>query len=171
MPAVTHEKEAEILAALVRKCEAVDDCENVTAEENLLDSKQDFIAEICSQDSDGATVVSYCRLFYIGWRESETDGCDDDPVTFLRYSVRIFRQHTAKRADDTTPARDIKRLDINLKNAFRAMDRRLYDADSAPLANCESLPLAPQSDIILGVDALTGVYGYFRDYLLEIECL
>jgi len=168
---ISSQKEKDILAALVVKFGAVSGVSNIVTTDDLLDSKQDVIKAICIKDSDNATVVKFCQVKYVGWRDSETDGCDDDPVSFMRYNVHIFQQYTAKRKNNSTPLDDIKALDIELHNKFRDKNRKLYDALDVALPKCESQPLAPVSDITLEVDALTGVYGYFRDYLLEVECL
>lgn len=171
MPAITSQKEKDTLAALVRKFGAVDGISNIVTTDDLLDSKQDVIAAICVRDSDNKTIVKFCQLKYIGWRDSETDGCDDNPVSFMRYSVHIAQAYTPKRKDNSTPYEDIKLLDIELHNKFREKNRKLYDADGIALPKCESIPLVPVSDITLNDDPLTGVYSYFRDYLLEVECL
>ena len=164
MPNLTPEKESNILAALALKFGTVSGIENVTSEDELIDSKQDAIDAICTRDSDNATVVKYAQVKYAGWRDSATDGCDDNPVVFLKYSVRIFQQYTARRSDLTTPYQDIKLLDINLHNKFREKNRAL-------LEKCEWQPLVPVSDIILDVDELTGIFGYSRNYTLEVEVL
>lgn len=171
MPSITSQKEKDVLAALVRKFETVSGISNIVTTDDLLDSKQDVIAAVCVRDSDNKTIVKFCQVKYTGWRDSDTDGCDDDPVVFMRYNVHIFQAYTPKRKNGTTPYEDIKILDIELHNIFRAKNRKLYDADSNALPKCESQPLVPVSDIILNDDPLIGSVGYFRDYLLEVECL
>lgn len=161
MPNLTPEIESAVLLALKAKVETVASADNVIIADPLIDSKQDFIAELTVQNVDNELETKYCKIDYLGWRDSLTDGCDDAPVVFLRYKIRLVHQYKPARSDASTPANDIKDLDLNLRNKFLETDRTL--------ASGENLPLTSLNDMILAVDELTGIYGYIRELLLEIE--
>lgn len=161
MPNLTPEIESAVLPAVKAKVESVSSADNVFADDPSIDSKHDFIEKLVVQNVDGESETKYIKIDYLGWRDSLTDGCDDDPVVFLRYKIRLFHQWKPARSDNSTPAIDIKSLDLQIRNKFLETNRTL--------ASGENLPLVTLADIILGVDELTGVYGYIRDLLLEVE--
>lgn len=165
MPNLTIEKEALVLAALKSKLESVAGAENVVADEPLLDSKQDFLDTICVQNVDDETEVKYIKIDFLGFEDSSTDGCDDNPVVFVSYNCHVFQQYKEIRGDDSASSRDIKRLVIGLRNRF------LETANNARrlAADCEHQPLRQNNFIILGDDPLTGAYGHYADLICKVE--
>ena len=158
---ITPDKESLILITLAAKIATVDGVSNIITDEPLFDSKSDIIDEITIKNVDKEIEVKFCKIEYLGWRDSETDGCDDDPTVFLKYRIRVFHGYKTTRSDGSSPAADIKKLDILMHNKFREKNRLLA-------INCEHQPLVPVSDIILSEETV-GIYGYTRDYFLEVE--
>ena len=156
-----------ILAALTDKIESVAGARNVVADEPLLDSKQDFLDTICVQNSEDETEVVYLKIDFLGFQDSDTDGCEDNPVSFLSYNLHAFQQYRDVRGDGSTGLKDIKALLLNLRNRFRETDNnaRLL------LSGCELQPLTQKTFIVLNNDPLTGAYGHFFDLIAKIEVL
>ena len=164
MPNLTPQKELDILEALRVKIASLSNAKNVIADEPLLDSKQDALKIICVQNVDKRTEVRYIKIDFLGFRDSPTDGCEDNPVVFLSYNLHIFQQYVEKRSDNSTSTKDEKKLVIDLRNLF------LETANNARilLPNCESQPLKPNNFIILGDDPLTGAYGHYIDLICTV---
>ena len=162
---LTPERELTITAAVKAKIETVTGAVNVIAAEPFFDSKNDYIDGLTVPNIDGELETVFIKIDYLGWRDSLTDGCDDDPVVFVRYRIHAFHGYKEVRSDDSTSANDIKSLDLNLRNEFR----RTADHARRIVPNCETQPLSLQRDIFVGVDALTGAFGHIADYLLEVE--
>lgn len=162
---LTPEKEEQILEALKAKIESVPNASNVIADEPFFDSKQDYVKKLTVLNVENVRETKYIKIDYLGWRDSATDGCDDNPVVFLKYKLRSFQQYKEVRSDLSTSAKDIKVLDINLRNKFLEAENnaRLL----AP--NSEHRPLVLISDIILDVDEPTGIYGHIAEYSIEVE--
>ena len=165
MPNLTTTAEALILAALSAKILAVAGVANVVIDEPLLDSKFDVLKTICVRAVDGKTEVKYLKIDFLGFVDSATDGCDDEPLVFIRYKLHAFQQYRDKRADGTTSTNDIKRLVINLRNEFLRTDNKARRI----LEKCETQPLKQENFIILGNDPLTGAYGHFTDLICTVE--
>ncbi len=165
MPNLTPEKELLILTALKAKIETVPGAVNVIADEPLLDSKQDVLDIICRSNVDDETEVVYLKIDFLGFQDSATDGCDDNPVVFLNYNLHVFQGFKEIRSDNSTSAADLKRLVINLRNEFLRTDDNARQL--AP--NCESAPLRQNNFIILDNDPLTGAYGHIADLIAKVE--
>ncbi|MEO6588887.1 MAG: hypothetical protein ABIP06_06115 [Pyrinomonadaceae bacterium] len=164
MPNLTPALENEIITALDAKISTVDGADNVIYVEPLIDSKADFIDELTVQNIDSAIETRYIKIDYLGWRDSPVDGCDDNPVTFIRYKIRLFHSYSGPRSDASTPHGDIKTLDLLLHSKFLEPVRTLA-------ANSEHAPLVSIQDMILNEDELTGVFGYSRELSIEIEVI
>jgi hypothetical protein len=162
MPNLTPEKELQILDALKTKTESVEGAENVLVENPLFDSKQDVLEKVCVENVDGETEVSYIYWSLLGYEDSTTDGCDDNPVVYLIYNAHVFRGYKEKRSDNSFSEKDFKALILNLRNKFLQKNRTI-------LANCETTPLKPNNFIVLGDDPLTGAYGHYYDLTLKVE--
>ena len=168
MTNLTPEKEAEILAALTAKVAAVADAVNVVADEPLLDSKDNILDTICIQNVDDETEVKFIKIDFLGFEDSDTDGCDDNPVVFLNYNLHVFQQYKEKRSDDSTSTNDIKQLVIALRNRFLEAKNNARQLAT----KCEHQPLRQQNFIILGDDPLAvGAYGHFTDLICKVEIL
>lgn len=164
MPNLTPALESEIIEALVAKIALVDGADNVIHVEPLIDSKADFIDELTIQNIDEVLETKYIKIDYLGWRDSPVDGCDDNPVVFLRYKIRLFHQYAAPRSNESTPHGDLKTLDLLLRGKFLEPNRTLA-------AGSEHTPLTSLSDMLLIDDELTGVFGYSRELQIEIEII
>lgn len=167
MQTLTPEKELLILAALKAKIESVPGAVNVVADEPLLDSKQDFLDAICVQTSDDETEVVYLKIDFLGFEDSETDGCEDNPVSFLSYNLHAFQQYKELRGDGSSGLKDIKALLLNFRNRFLETDNNARIL----LAGCELQPLTQKTFIVLDNDPLTGAYGHYFDLIARIEVL
>lgn len=167
MQTLTPEKELEILAALKAKIVAVPGATNVIADEPLFDSKDDILDAICLQNADDETEVVYLKIDFLQFEDSETDGCEDNPVSFLSYNLHVFQQYSEKRSDDSSGLNDLKAFLINLRNRFRETDNNARQL----LAGCETEPLKQNNFIVLGNDPLTGAYGHFTDLLCKVTVL
>lgn len=163
----TPAKIAEITEALRAKIAGVPGASNVIADEPLLGSKDEVLATICVSNSDDETEIKYIKIDYLGWRDSDEIGCEDNPGVYAKFGIHSFQGYNEKRADGTTSANDIKNLDITLHNRFRetANNARILSE------NCEHTPLTLVKDIVLQADELTGTYGHTADYSIEVEVL
>ncbi len=162
MPNLTPEKEIQILDALKAKFEAVAGAENVLIENPLIDSKQDAVDKLTVQNVDGQTEVKFIYISFLGFQDSATDGCDDNPVVYLTYNAHVVWGFNEKRSDDSFSEKDFKALVLNLRNKFLNKNRTI-------LADCETSPLVQSAFIILGDDPLTGAFGHIVDLTVKVE--
>lgn len=169
MPSLTSEKEAAILEALKLKVESVPGVINVITNEPLLDSKQDILRKFCVKHAGNKnkTEVVYLKVDFLGFEDSLTDGCEDNPVVFLSYNLHVFQGYQEIRTDGSTSAGDIKQLVINLRNEFL----RTQNNARRLAAGSESTPLRQNNFIILDNDPLTGAYGHYVDLIARVEIL
>ena len=164
MPNLTDEKEAEILEALRAKVASLPNAKNVIADEPLLDSKQDVLKTICVQNTDKKTEVKYIKIDFLGFEDSATDGCEDNPVVYLSYNLHVFQQYVEKRKDNSTSTKDVKKLVIDLRNLFLVTENNAR----VILPNTETQPLTQNQFIILNDDPLTGAYGHYVDLICKV---
>jgi hypothetical protein len=164
MPNLTPEKEAAILAALKTKIESVAGVSNVLVENPLVSSKHDEIDLLTVENVDGEAEIKYCYVSFLGFTDSETDGCDDMPVVFLDYNLHFFWEFKEKRSDNSSSETDFKTLFLNIRNKFREPARNLA-------ASSEHQPLRQSQFIILSADPLTGAYGWIADFTCKVEIL
>ena len=164
MPNLTAAKETAILEALGVKIASLPNAKNVIADEPLLDSKQDVLKTICVKSVDKKTEVQYIKIDFLGFRDSTTDGCEDNPVVYLSYNLHIFQQLVEKRSDNSTSTKDVKKLVIDLRNLFLLTENNARIL----LPNTESQPLRQNNFIILGDDPLTGAYGHYIDLVCTV---
>jgi hypothetical protein len=136
------------------------DAYNVITEDPLFDSEKDLVDKICRENSDQEKEIVYCKLSWLDFVDSETDGCDDDPVVRSMYGAHLFWEYKEPRSDGSTPEQDLKDLILRLRNRFLA-DREIGD-------DAEHTPLRGVTNIILGEDPLTGVFGYYKDVALDV---
>ncbi|MBS1797457.1 MAG: hypothetical protein JSS81_26780 [Acidobacteria bacterium] len=162
MPNLTPEKELLILDALKAKIESVAGAENVLVENPLIDSKQDAVERLTVQNSDDQTEVKYIYISFLGFEDSETDGCDDEPVVTLTYNAHVVWGFNERRGDESFSEKDFKALVLNLRNKFLESRREL-------LPDCEHQPLKQQNFILLADDPLTGAYSHFIDLILKVD--
>jgi len=167
MPNLTAEKELEILEALRVKIAATPGAINVVADEPLLDSKHDVLKTICFKSVDDKTEVRYLKIDFLGYTDDAENGCEDNPVCYLNYNLHLFHGFVEKRSDDSSSAKDIKALVINLRAAFLPFK----NGERQVAEICESIPLVQNKFIILGEDELTGNYGHIADLTLKVEIL
>ena len=156
---LTPEKQTEILTAL--KAKFALEAANVIADEPLFDSDNDVVELICRASVDEEQEVVYCRLSFVGFLDSATDGCDDDPVVTVRYFAHLFWEFREKRSDGSSPEKDLVDLILRLRNRFLLPNRDIRD-------DAEHTPLRGVSDIILGADPLTGVHGFSKDLAVDV---
>lgn len=161
---LTPEKELLIIDALKTKFEGVSGVSNVIVENPVIDSMNDVVEILSVENSDGETEVKYIYISLLGFSDSEEDGCEDDPLLTLNYNAHIFWQFNEKRNDDSTSEKDFKALVLNLRNKFLEKNRKLSGIEMS-----ETTPLKQQNFIILGNDALTGVYGHIVDLQTNVE--
>lgn len=167
MPNLTPEKELEILEALRSKVASVPGAINVITNEPMLDSKHDVLDSVCFQNADDETEVRYLKIDLLGFSDLPEEGCEDNPVVNLNYNLHLFHQLKEVRTDGSSSLKDIKKLVIDLRNAFLPFKnnaRRLAE-------NCTHLPLVQGKFIILGSDDVTGYYGHFTDLICKVEIL
>jgi hypothetical protein len=162
---LTPEKEILILAAVKPKFEAR--IPNVITDEPLFDSKQDVIDKITVQSVDDKTEVVYCKLSLLEpFNDSDTDGCDDDPLTTPKYLAHVVCEYNPARSDGSSSEKDLKTIALNLHNDFLNKNRTV-----SGVPGCEYVPLKRASNIILDNDPLTGVYAHYIDLILGIEII
>lgn len=161
MTNLTAEKEQQILDALAAKFALI--AENVITDDSTFDSEQDVIDAITKKNVDDELEVRYCKIDFLNFKDSETDGCDDMPVVFLTYNAHLFFGYKEKRSDASTAQRDAKTCFINLRNKFLEFNRTIMEG-------VEHEPLKQRTDFILGNDELTGNYGYSIDLTVRVAC-
>ena len=161
---LTPQKEQLILNALKVKFEGVSDVSNVVVENPMIDSKRDVLELLGVQNSDGESEIKYIYLSFLGFTDSEEDGCEDDPAVTLNYNAHVVWQFKEKRTDDTTSEKDFKTLVLNLRSKFLEKNRTLPQ-----IALSETTPLRQVNFIITGTDDLTGIFGHIADFQVNVE--
>lgn len=151
-----------IVTALKAKFEAVPLVSNCLIDNPLVDSKQDAVDLLTVQNIDDETEVKYIYISFLGFEDSATDGCDDNPSVNLTYNAHLFWGYKERRSDNSTSEKDFKALVLDLRNKFLNRNRVI-------LPNCETTPLRQNNFIVLGDDPLTGAYGFFVDLTVKVE--
>lgn len=95
--------------------------------------------------------------------EDTEDGCDDDPVYNLVYTLKLVVSHEDERPDNTTSTDDFARIAITLRARVLA-DRNFGGYDRL---RCENLQ--PQDTTMFERDEETGVYGHTGIYSLKVR--
>ena len=164
MPNLTPDIQSNILTALQTKFAGVSGVDNFLIKNPLLDSKTDAVDVLTVENSDGELEVKYIYLSFLGFEDSLTDGCEDDPSVSLTYNAHCFWQYQELRADGSYSERDFVNLILNLRNEFLKSNRVI-------LTDTETTPLKQNNFIILGDDPLTGAYGFYCDLTVKVEII
>jgi hypothetical protein len=159
---LTPEKELTIREALGEKIALITGTAFIRRP--MIDSKQDWAEILGKTNVDDELEVKICTVDLLGFTDSAEEGCDDDPVVILTYSVHLCNQYKESRSDDSNSTDDFASAVLALRNKFLEKDRSL-----AALAKVESLPLTQSGFIILGIDPLTGSFGHFVDLQIKVE--
>lgn len=157
-------KELTIRTALGEKIAAI--TASVFIRRPMIDSKNDWVDLLGKLNVDGELEVRYCTVDLAGFTDSAEEGCDDDPVVNLTYSVHLFHEYKEGRSNNSNSTDDFTAAVLSLRNAFLDADRSL---GTPALAKVETLPLVQSGFIILGTDPVTGSYGHFVDLIASVE--
>lgn len=161
---LTPEKELQIREALGEKTAALTG--SVFVRRPMIDSKQDWVELLGKENVDEELEIQACFVDFLGFTDSDQEGCDDDPVVTIDFRIHLFHEYREERSDDSTSTDDFTAVVLNLRNAFLDANRSL---GSPVLARVETLPLVQSGFIILGVDPLTGAFGHFVDFTASVE--
>jgi hypothetical protein len=138
----------------------------------LIDSRADWAELLGVENADGKLEIKYCTVDLLGFADSPTDGCDDDPLTTLSYSVHLFNQYRESAvSDDSNSTDDFTATVLDLRNSFLNANRGVGPRGYPPIENVERLPLVQSGFIILGEDPLTGAFGHYIDLIAKVEVL
>src|ERR1043165_6491401 len=102
--------EITVINALKAKFEAVPGVSNCLIENPLVDSKQDAVDKLTVQNIDEETEVKYIYISFLGFEDSATDGCDDNPSVNLKYNAHVFLGYKERRSDNSSSEKDFKAL-------------------------------------------------------------
>ena len=130
----------------------------------MISSRQDWAELLGIVNASGELELRLTTVDLAGFTDSETEGCDDDPVVFLTYRVHLFHEYVEARPDSSNSTDDFAAVVIGLRNAFLQGSR---DIPGVPRA--EHLPLVQSGFIILGDDPVTGAYGHSVDLEARVE--
>lgn len=104
---------------------------------------------------------------YQGYEDTE-DGCDDDPVYNLVYSLKLAVSHSDKRPDDTTSTDDFARFVMTLR--ARVLANRQFDFEGAgPYERLRCENLEPQGFEPHGEDEETLIVGPSGEFTLKVR--
>ncbi len=132
----------------------------------VIDSKQDWVDLLGIENVDEEFELRYCTVDLLGFTDSPTDGCDDDPLVTLTYAVHLFHEFKEARSDDSNSTDDFTAAVLNLRSRFLETDRSL-----GSLERIEHLPLRQSGFIILEEDPVTGSFGHFVDLQCMVQVL
>lgn len=88
-------------------------------------SIQDFIGQCFPDQVDGMSAADYERfeanfveITFLRFQDSETDGCDDNPITFVWYNIHVFKQFKDVRGAGTNSHDELLDFVVALHNKF-----------------------------------------------------
>jgi len=122
--------------------------------------KEDFIAQVYQMQVDSMTEAQYdafessfAIITFLRFQDSDTDGCDDNPVTFVWYNIHIFKQFKDVRAAGTNSHDELLDLVVALHNRF--LDDREHPTYGEsltryPLTQPNNLQRRAESEFLVG---------------------
>lgn len=123
-------------------------------------SKEDFIAQchqslVDSMDKSQfeAFEAYFAEITFLRFQDSDTEGCDDNPVTFVFYNVHIFKQFKDVRSAGTNSHDELLDLVVALHNKF--LDDREHPTYGEaltryPLTQPNNLQRRAESEFLVG---------------------
>lgn len=114
---LTTARELQIRTFLQTKAQAALPGMKVMRTRKLFASPQDFAART-SQTYIDAFKASYLMISFVGFRDDQSKGCDDDPVSYVTYALQLYRDSQEEKSTGSN-SHDLLVADtINLRNAF-----------------------------------------------------
>lgn len=87
--------------------------------------KEDLIAQLHQSSVDTLTKeeyeafeASFATITFLRFQDSDTDGCDDNPVTWVYYNIHVFKQFKDVRSAGTNSHDELLALAVALHNKF-----------------------------------------------------
>lgn len=100
--------------------------------------------------------------------EDTDGGCEDDPVYFLTYTVKLVVQHNDARPDGSTSTDDYARFVMTMRRRVM-MNRHLAFAPEGAYPKLDCKNLKPLDRTIYGKDDETLIYGHTGEFELKVE--
>lgn len=148
---LSPELELAIRAALKAKIETVPAIGAVFPREVFVTSKIDFFDKVGMAVADDLE-LRMCEVTLLKFQDSLLEGCDDMPVVYLSYNVKIQHEYNDSRGDGSNSFDDFVRAGLDLRNAF-LINRRMNFTINGVVTHTEHAPLV-QTDFIITDDAV-----------------
>lgn len=107
--------------------------------------------------------LRYIWIQRANFTNDETEGCDDEPLILLNYTIRVFFQFLPRPAE----LPEIETEFVDLIFALRSMFLKFPNAATGQIKETDSFT-APEIEQF-GVDDVTGATGFFQDFSLEVK--
>jgi hypothetical protein len=161
-PATGAEVEALVRQAVAEKVGDVDGVGNVFSKPFYVSGKQQYVEKLGIDNVDGDVEVRYLFIDWGGWQDTDK-GCDENPVYFLLYQLRIGQEFIHERTGGGSSSEDFAAQCMALRDAFRVgrdfgYPQRLY-----------SDLLIMSEEVALHDDPHTGMFGHTVEFLLKVE--
>lgn len=161
MPKLTPEKEILIRQAIKSRIESLADLA-VFEERKLISSKQDFVAKT-TRIVAGKKAVRFCQIDFLSFTDSDSDGCEDDPVVVVSYRLHAFYQFNSD-SGATNSLNNFIKLVLDVRNSFLSAPTIFFGDPNTQLK-----PLEQASDILTGLDPFIDLDGHFVDLTAQVE--
>ena len=165
MPKLTPAVELAHRMRLKQHIESVPNTGGVFTRITFFSSKEDFVAQIGRQVAEGDDLeVQFCQVSWLGFEDSASDPCPEDPTVTLNYRLHFFHEFKQERSDGSNSFDTFAQMIINLRNLFL----QNQDFDNG---NTERKPLKQPEFIITNGESefFRGAYGHFVNLTTKIE--
>lgn len=164
LPADQAQVEKLVRNSLQEKFTGIAGLPNVLDHAVLVTGEADFVRRFGYKNEAGGGKTEYRVLLIVFQTFEDSDaGCDDQPVYFLVYVLRLIVSLVEKRLDGTSSTDDFAALVMTLRQ--KVLDERRL-AGYAQL-RCENL--APQRSSFGQEEEETGLTAHSIDLLLKVE--
>lgn len=164
---ITGAKEAEIRAAIKAALELLAvhptqpaDVGHVFERPRLITDRNDFVAKLSRLVADKKE-IRYVELSFARFQDDDTEGCDDEPVVGMSFTLHLFQEFVDNRSDDTNSTATFTNTILAIRNYF------LWNRNLAP--GMKARPVVQNELARFGQDTLTDCTGHFADLVLTVD--
>ena len=161
LPGTGAEVEALVRGLIKTTSEGIAGVGNVFDEPFFVSGKQDYVSKLGIENVDGNFEVRYLFIDFAGWENTDR-GCDQNPIYFLLYTLRVGHEFVEKRSNSSSSSKDFSKLCMSLRDAY--LNGRVFGYEK--LYN--EIPTLSE-EVALHDDPHTGIFGHTAEFMLKVE--
>jgi hypothetical protein len=161
-PTAGADVESLVRGLIAAKVVTVPGVGNVFEKPFYVSGKQQYVAKLGVDNTDGDVEVRYLFIDFGGWENTDR-GCDAHPIYFLLYTLRVGQEFIHERSNGGSSSQDFAAQCMSLRDAF------LTGRELGYRGNLYSDLLVVSEEVALHDDPHTGMFGHTVEFLLKVE--